>query len=190
MTQIKEALTNGYIVVFGTYILSWQGQLIMDDPATTDDDPEVGKAIGYFVNGQSGSHAMIFVGYNDAIWADVNGNAVVDPGEKGAFKIVNSWGSSWQDGGFIWLAYDALREVSAVPDGPLGREDPGVPAKRGLRHDVPGWIFSLDGRRVHRQSCQAGADGHHPGPVQYCGRGPLRGMVPDGPGLAGGGLRL
>ena len=46
MAQIKEALTNGYIMVFGTYIMSWQGQLIMDDIATSADDAEVGKAIG------------------------------------------------------------------------------------------------------------------------------------------------
>ena len=119
--QIKELLNNEYILVFGTYIMSWQGQLIMDGPGPEDDD-EVGKAISYFVNGEQGSHAMTVVGYDDAIWADVNGNAIVDPGEKGAFKIANSWGTGWQDQGFIWLAYDALRSVSAVPDGPsMGR---------------------------------------------------------------------
>jgi len=118
MAQMKELLNNGYVLVFGTFVLSWQGQLIMDDPATVDDDDEVGKGIGYFVNGDSGSHAMTVVGYNDAIWTDVNGNSAVDPGEKGAFKIANSWGTAWQDNGFVWLAYDALRGVSAVPDGP------------------------------------------------------------------------
>ena len=118
MAQIKELLNDGYIVVFGTFIYSWQGQFIMDDPATSDDDGEVGKGVGYFVNGEGGSHAMTIVGYNDAIWTDVNGNAVLDPGEKGAFKIANSWGAQWQDGGFIWLAYDALRTVSDLPDGP------------------------------------------------------------------------
>jgi hypothetical protein len=118
MAQVKELLNNGYVVVFGTFILSWQGQLIMNDPATPDDDAEVGKGIGYFVNGQSGSHAMTIVGYNDAIWTDVNGNSVVEPGEKGAFKVANSWGDEWQDNGFVWLAYDALRTLSALPDGP------------------------------------------------------------------------
>ncbi len=122
MEQIKELLNNGYILVFGTYIMSWQGQIIMDDPTTPEVDAEVGKGIGYFVNGEQGSHAMTIVGYNDTVWADVNGNAVVDPGEKGAFKVANSWGSEWQDNGFIWLAYDALRSVSALPDGPsVGR---------------------------------------------------------------------
>ena len=115
--SIKELLTNGYILVFGTYIMSWQGQLIMEDGSYTYAD-EVGKAIGYFLNGELGSHAMTIVGYDDAIWADVNGNTIVDPGEKGAFKIANSWGDTWQDEGFIWLAYDALRSVSAIPDGP------------------------------------------------------------------------
>jgi hypothetical protein len=116
--QLKALLNNGYVPVFGTYIMSWQGQIIMDDPATTDDDLEAGKGMGYFVNGTDGSHAMTIVGYNDAIWADVNGNLAVDPGEKGAFKIANSWGTEWQDDGFVWLAYDALRAVSAVPGGP------------------------------------------------------------------------
>ena len=61
---------------------------------------------------------MTIVGYNDAIWTDVNGNAVVDPGEKGAFKIANSWGSTWQDNGFIWLAYDALGGFRRFPTDP------------------------------------------------------------------------
>ncbi len=118
MAQLKELLNNGYVAVFGTFIYSWQGQYIMDDPSTGDDNSEVGKGIGYFVNGDQGSHAMTIVGYNDAIWTDVNGNSVIDPGEKGAFKIANSWGSSWQDAGFVWIAYDALRTESALPDGP------------------------------------------------------------------------
>jgi PKD repeat protein len=58
------------------------------------------------------------VGYNDNIWVDINKNGVVDPGEKGAFKIANSWGSSWGESGFMWMAYDALKSPSAVTGGP------------------------------------------------------------------------
>ena len=66
---------------------------------------------------------MTIVGFNDAIWTDVNGNGMVDSGEKGAFRIANSWGATWKDAGFTWLAYDALRLVSAVSGGPSeGRE--------------------------------------------------------------------
>mgnify|MGYP001055925794 CR=1 FL=1 len=122
--QIKAVLNNGYVLVFGTYVYSWQGQMIMDDPATIDDDAEVGRAVAYFVDGTKGSHAMTIVGYNDAIWTDVNGNTVVDPGEKGAFKIANSWGDLWMNSGFIWLAYDALRHVSALADGPSDSREP------------------------------------------------------------------
>lgn len=41
---------------------------------------------------------MTLVGYNDNIWVDINGNGIVDNGEKGAFKIANSWGND--DGRF------------------------------------------------------------------------------------------
>ena len=115
---LKELLVNGYVLVFATYISSWQYKVIPDDPSTPDDDPEVGKRCAHWLDGTEGGHAMVIVGYNDAIWSDINGNGLVDPGEKGAFRIANSWGDWWQDAGFVWLAYDALRSVSAVPGGP------------------------------------------------------------------------
>jgi hypothetical protein len=46
---------------------------------------------------------------------DINSNGQVDSGEMGAFRIANSWGSSWRDGGFAWVAYDALKSTSTVP---------------------------------------------------------------------------
>ncbi len=44
----------------------------------------------------SGGHAVVVVGYDD--------------GRK-AFKLINSWGRQWGDGGFGWISYDAFREV-------------------------------------------------------------------------------
>ncbi len=120
LESIKALLTNGYVLVFGTYISSWNYKTIQDDPTTTDDDPEVGEEVGYWLDGTEGSHAMTIVGYNDEIWTDINDDGLVDWGEKGAFRIANSWGNWWKDGGFVWLAYDALRSVSAVPFGPSG----------------------------------------------------------------------
>jgi C1A family cysteine protease len=38
-----------------------------------------------------GSHAMIVIGYDDA---------------RQAFRIQNSWGRDWGDGGYAWVAYD------------------------------------------------------------------------------------
>jgi C1A family cysteine protease len=125
---VKELLTDGYVVVFGTYITSWVFTAVPNDASTADDDAAVGKAIGYWLNGNEGGHAMTIVGYNDAIWTDVNTNGLIDPGEKGAFRVANSWGTTWRptgypsDGGFVWLAYDALKRPSGVAGGPsVGR---------------------------------------------------------------------
>ena len=115
---VKELLTDGYIVVYGTYITSWVFKTISDDPSTSDDDAAVGRAIAYWLNGSEGGHAMTIVGFNDAIWTDINADGLVNEGEKGAFRIANSWGAGWRESGFTWLAYDALRNPSRLPDGP------------------------------------------------------------------------
>jgi C1A family cysteine protease len=48
-------------------------------------------------NGESiGGHAMLVVGYDDA---------------KNAFKIINSWGKNWGDGGYGWIDYKLFPEV-------------------------------------------------------------------------------
>ena len=90
--QVKQMLVNGYILNIPTYIYSWQYQTIGDDPSTSEDDAFAGKKCVSWVNGTSGYHAMTVVGYNDNIWVDINGNGAVDAGEKGAFRIANSWG--------------------------------------------------------------------------------------------------
>ena len=124
LALVKELLVNGYIMVFGTYVSSWQLKAIQDDPSTSADNEAVGDAVGYWVNGTEGSHGMTVVGYNDAVWTDVNGNGAIDAGEKGAFRIANSWGSGWRDGGFTWLAYDALGYSSSVVGGPSSPREP------------------------------------------------------------------
>jgi len=115
---LKEMLNNGYILNYATYVNSWQWTTTSDDPNTITDDAYVGEACAFWVNGNAGGHGMTVVGYNDDIWVDVNGNGTVDSGEKGAFKIANSWGSWWKDGGFCWFAYDGLKTTSAVTGGP------------------------------------------------------------------------
>lgn len=68
----------------------------------------------YDSNGSS--HAMTVVGYNDNVTCDINGNGVIEQGEKGAFKVINSWGitnSGANNNGVIWIMYDALNGISA-----------------------------------------------------------------------------
>ncbi len=44
---------------------------------------------------RTGSHAMVLVGYSES---------------KRAFKLINSWGSHWGEGGFGWVSYDAFQK--------------------------------------------------------------------------------
>ncbi|GGD33234.1 C1 family peptidase [Flavobacterium orientale] len=45
---------------------------------------------------KGGCHAMLVVGYSDVY---------------NAFKVVNSWGETWGDDGFVWIDYKAFDEV-------------------------------------------------------------------------------
>jgi hypothetical protein len=46
-----------------------------------------------------GGHAVCICGYDDAYYGD---------GLRGAFLIMNSWGTSWGDNGFSWLPYSRV----------------------------------------------------------------------------------
>jgi Ca2+-binding RTX toxin-like protein len=116
--QFKQLIINGYVLIFGTYINSWAYTYIEDDPSTSDDDEFVGERASFWMKGTKGAHSMTVVGYNDTIWIDINQNDIVDTGEKGAFRVANSWGLGWEDEGFTWVAYDALYTESQVPGGP------------------------------------------------------------------------
>ena len=43
------------------------------------------------IKGQHAYHAMVLVGFDD---------------DKKAFRVLNSWGTTWGDNGFIWIDYD------------------------------------------------------------------------------------
>lgn len=46
---------------------------------------------------QHGYHAMVVIGYDDNY-------------EGGAFRVLNSWGTYWGDGGFIWVPYSEYEQ--------------------------------------------------------------------------------
>lgn len=52
-----------------------------------------------------GGHALLVVGYDDT---------------RGAFRVINSWGTGWGDGGFGWIAYGVFRQT--VREGYVARD--------------------------------------------------------------------
>ena len=140
LQNLKRLLANGYALLYATDIYGWQFVTVADDPSTTADDAFVDERAVSYVQAQSSGHAMTVVGYNDDLWIDINKNGVVDPGEKGAVKICNSWGSDWENDGFMWIAYDALRTTSAVA-GAAARQSNRAPGSLGADR-TPWWYNS------------------------------------------------
>ncbi|MGN1403406.1 MAG: C1 family peptidase [Ruminococcus sp.] len=101
MTRIKQKIASGHVAVVHTDAYGW---LIK-----TNADGEK-----FVVRGSSGNggHFVTVVGYDDDIQITVNGTTLT-----GAFKIANSWGDSWGNDGYIWVAYDALNSTSAYDTG-------------------------------------------------------------------------
>ncbi|MBN1415095.1 MAG: choice-of-anchor H family protein [Bacteroidales bacterium] len=118
--NLKQMLANGYILNLHTLITNWMFISIKDNTGTNEDDPFVGELACRAVCGPPDicGHAMTVVGYNDYIWIDINDNNIVDEGEEGAFMIANSWGTGWGNKGFVWFAYDALKNYSTIPGAP------------------------------------------------------------------------
>lgn len=105
-------------------------------------------------NGSSIDHDIVLVGWDDS------------KGKAGCWRLRNSWGTSWGDGGYCWIEYGAwsvgyeavwgTRKPLApppppVPPGPL----PWVFDIRDVLLDAAGELMSRFGRRMaQRQSCK------------------------------------
>ncbi len=98
--NMKDLLNSGHVLTFSTYINSW----------ITKSSPVGNIAIKQ--TGNSLSHAMSIVGYDDTISYDLNANGSIEAFEKGAFKVANQYGIEWNNGGFVWVMYDALNKKS------------------------------------------------------------------------------
>jgi Papain family cysteine protease/Domain of unknown function (DUF4384) len=109
INSVKKALSEGYPVLLGfTVPESFYKSGPLWEPQSTDGGP----------SGQHGLHAMCIVGFDD----NKHG---------GAFRIMNSWGSDWADGGFFWVKYDdfaqwALVALQAYPPAVVEEEEPVV----------------------------------------------------------------
>lgn len=85
VNTIKQYLAQGRAVVFGARLgdsfMNWNSSGVLSSDT-------------YGYAGQHAYHAMILVGYDDGM------------GTNGAFRVQNSWGTGWGDGGYIWVDYD------------------------------------------------------------------------------------
>ena len=87
ITEIKTHLAAGLPVLIGSSID--QGFYGLSR----------GEVFNYFDSSQTiGAHAMVLVGYDDA---------------KNAFKVMNSWGTQWGDGGFGWIEYGTFLKMTS-----------------------------------------------------------------------------
>lgn len=102
---IKELLLNGYVVSFTT-------------STTVRNAINSDYEIWVEFLAAPGGHQMTIVGYDDNLYYDINGNGVEDMGERGAFKVANSWGADNHKDGFVWIMYDAFDKLSSVPANP------------------------------------------------------------------------
>lgn len=111
LSVMKSLLNSGFVLTFTTDFYTWDYQMLTSASGSS----HVGEKVcikQYNANGDRDGHAMAIVGYDDTIKYDLNGDGVIQNYEKGAFKIVNSHGTDYQNGGFVWVMYDALNRVS------------------------------------------------------------------------------
>jgi len=93
--SIKQNISNNIPVILGVQtddeFMTWNGG--------------VKTAYTTFNTGQHQYHAMAIVAYDD------------NKGPNGAFKVVNSWGDTWGESGFIWIDYKFMIQEFSVMNG-------------------------------------------------------------------------
>ena len=118
VNEVKAQLAAGFPVLIGAMVD--QGFEML--PA--------GQVWQAHTGGQQGGHAMLVVGYDDA---------------RSAFKVINSWGQGWSEGGFGWISYGFFpRAVAegyvvrdATNDGPAPAPSPTPPTPTPSPNPTP-----------------------------------------------------
>jgi hypothetical protein len=127
VNEIKERLAKGYPIMWAIHTSKAFADWRSSQPMTAD----------YILDGTNlGGHAMTIVGYDDALQA---------------FRIVNSWGTTWADNGFAWVDYDLMVNPAftkytfvaynkAAEDNPVVEPHSGVDLMVNFKddHDDPG----------------------------------------------------
>ncbi|MBP3321799.1 MAG: hypothetical protein J6M12_05550 [Clostridia bacterium] len=108
--KVKDAINRGNVVAVCGWSAYWQYDTI--DPNGTGTLGKRGDSIiwnGYKNEDSTsdGNHCVALVGYDDDITFTRAGVTM-----KGAFLMMNSWGTGYYQDGFCWLAYDACNVES------------------------------------------------------------------------------
>jgi C1A family cysteine protease len=83
---IKENISQNVPIVFGARLA--------DNFMSHNSDEVISSATSYDNVGQHAYHAMVIGGYDDS------------KGPNGAFRCINSWGTSWGGNGYFWVDYN------------------------------------------------------------------------------------
>ncbi len=111
VNSVKKAIAERCPVVIGFIVAKsfYKPASHIWRPAPTDAGP----------TGQHGRHAMVVVGYDDSVGG-------------GSFQVLNSWGTKWGAGGYIWIPYSVFAEYALCAiqvHGPAPKPEPPAPPR-------------------------------------------------------------
>ncbi len=116
LNEIKGYLSDGKLVTYSCDIFGWRYEMLESGSAHS------GELIATHAVQSDSGHRMTIVGYDDNVYYDINGDGTIQDAERGAFKIVNSWGTTYANNGFSWVSYDAINYTSQAGVSSTNRE--------------------------------------------------------------------
>lgn len=117
IASVKKALVEGSPISGGFFIPESFFKIKSD--VWNSDPNEISK------DWKHNGHAMAIVGYDDK------------KGGTGAFRIMNSWGSAWADGGFVWMRYDDFARYCVMALQVFADPNTSPPAEKPVPAPVP-----------------------------------------------------
>lgn len=104
MNDKNDGLKGGGIAAFSISNDLWSYE-DYDGPSETGYEEIIN------MKGKGGAHAMTLVGYDLSVEYDCNGDSTISDDEKGAFILVNSWGSWWGTNGRAYIPFKYFLEA-------------------------------------------------------------------------------
>lgn len=123
LNVMKSLLNSGNVLTFQTDFGEWDYMKLSSQYNSALNGQYV-CIKHYDPDDKWSGHAMAIVGYNDNISYDLNEDGIIQNYEKGAFKIVNSWGERYGNNGYMWVMYDALNRVSNATNQNVPNREP------------------------------------------------------------------